>query len=905
MMLIMVISEFLLANLVLCEVVNFNQQEMENNFCSSSDIDSFKHSRNVDKYFNLTLSYHHKNNPNQTLFPLLDAKKEIYSSKQFDYSYTFFYEGDKTQDKETIANLSIMGLTARLQSSIYSDLFIHHYDNFDELQKSGGPEANQELCLSQLKYLIGRSKQIYGTDIFRTKDVNYFRFIDSFGRRPSGLLVGNAVWLGVYDECLRSNLVDSNNVQIKTRYCMLNFKHRDWDHEDNVSQLIAIKTAACLPKSCDSINYKNKYKLIERLAKIAAGPYDLDSNFNISSLYCLPDEQSASRIWYYHPKVLITLAAFIVWISILLYSTYKYDQFLQNDEQAIKYLEDDSGFSLTEGCGKIIDKDQEMTQDSFVKIYKLLSIKVNTKKLFSTTNNSALLHVPVSKKSNQSDGTLINDINKNKGSQNGFKQQIVDLSNLEGIKVICMCYVILGHVLMTTTMIMSNGRDMASTTSISWFLANLTPAFAVNSFFSITGILTSYLLFKTKQIQNIAKKPVLWLGLIIYRYFRILPVYLIVTIYLKNISKFTGSGPLWDYGTSSLGQKRICENESIFWTILFGANFKSPFAHCVPSAWYLANDFQFFLITPIFITALYKNRRFGIKLLIYSIIVGYLAGVTSIYSTPFDNLEPIANFMPHGLKTYITFFEHNYTQPQYRVSAYLIGLVAGYLIYEHEHNKLVVRSLSGEFDDESTSKSGEMQSKSNKQENGGEVCKQAVKQSDEGQEVLDWPEMFKEYGFSLSAFCVTVCCITPYAATRLPFNKFFARFAVAIVMPTYHILFSLAIAIYIMLSSTGHGNKLITNLLSSPLWKPFARLSLCVVVTNIEVINYFIQTSKHTQSIDDKVLFVLNLSSIVVSYIVAIVVCILFEAPSRGILNLVLAQIMRKLTNQSRRTAET
>lgn len=905
MILTIVVSEILLANFVLCEMVDFNQ-ERANNFCSFANSEIPKHLRDTDLNVNLTLGYNQFQN--QPILPRLDTREEIYSLKQFNYSYTFFYDGDRTQDKESISKLGIMGITARLQSSIYSDLFIHHYDNFDELQKSGGPEANQELCLSQLKYLIDRSKRIDELDIYRTKDVNYFRLIDSFGRRPSGLLMGNAVWLGVYDECLRLYLVDSNNEQIKTRYCMLNFKHRDWAQEDDVSQLIALKMAACLPKSCDSRNYKNKYELVEKLALVAIGSHDFNRNVHISSMYCLPDEQSTLRIWYHHPKAVTTMAVLAMWISVLLYSTYKYDQFLHDREnieiRGGKEIEKESslGLSKESSAGGLINGKQRVKGDvSIVNVYKLLSIKVNARNLFNTTNKSSLIDTSDPKKFDQS-----GEIDRIQDNSNS-KQEIVDLSIVEGIKVISMCYVILGHVLMTTTMFMSNGRDMASTTSLAWFIANLTPAFAVNSFFSITGLLTSYLIFKTKQIENVAKKPVLWLGLIVYRYFRILPVYLIAIIYLKNLSKFAGSGPLWDYGSSSLGQRRICEEESIFWTILFGANFKSPFEHCIPSAWYLANDFHFFLITPIFITALYKNQRFGLKLLMYSTTIGYLAGILSIYMTPFDNLLPIANFMPHGLKTYITFFEHNYTQPQYRIPAYLIGLIAGYLLYDYEHNKLVFRacSLSRKVENhESSSEDKQQLSESSRREKDREKYRSDQDSNDKhiGQEAPDWPEMFKKYGILLSIFCVMICCVTPYIATRLSFNKFFARFAVSIVMPSYHILFSIAVAIFIMLSSTGGGNKFLTGILSSPLWKPFSRLSLCVVTTNIEVINYFIQTRKHTQFIDDQTLFALNLSSIFMSYTVAALFCIIFEAPLRGVLNLALSHTMNKFTKSSSRS---
>lgn len=913
MLILLLISQLLLANFALCEVSNFSQNKGSDNLCDSSSsyhLSSQQLRDNInEKNVNLTLNNGGYDNldqlqRNQPILSRLDTKKDIYSQKQFNYSYTFFYEGDKTQYRESISNLGIMGITARLQSSVYSDLLIHHYDNFDELKQSGGPEVNQDLCLNELEYFLKRSQEI-DKDIYRTNDVNFFRLLDSFGRRPSGLLMGNSIWLGAYDECLRSNILNSKNEKIKTRYCILNVRHNDWSQEDKVSKLIVLKTGTCLPKSCDSRNYKNKYELVEKLTHYALGSRDFIGT-RVSSLYCLPDDQSSLRIWYHSPKAVITLALFACWISLLVYSTHKYDCFLRNRrrEKLIKIsTRDEASFEPA------FETDREQQGETMIKIYRTLSVKVNIEKLFNTTNKSSLLNTQVEKKLNNFDKTTsksvhINDEQTNfhaeeMSSQANNLRKVVDLSILEGIKVICMCYVILGHVLMSTTMIVSNGRDLASTTSLSFFTANLTPAFAVNSFFCITGILTTYLLFKTKQIQNITKKPISWLGLIIYRYFRILPPYLIAVVYLKNLSKYAGSGPVWDYGTSSMGQRRICEEESILWTVLFGANFKSPFEHCIPSAWYLANDFHFFLVTPIFLTALYKIERFGVKLLIYSTMIGYLAGVASIFMTPFDDLLPIANFMPHGLKTYVTFFEHNYTQPQYRIPAYLIGLLAGFMLYKYECRKLVFnKSSKGIVEIKQTNL------EDNKQSAGEQLDEEefVTKRREIGGIIFnddhtDWSDKFKKNGLICSALCVTLCCITPLIAARLPFNKFFARLTVSIVMPLYHILFSIAVAIYILLSSTGHGSKLFTAILASPLWKPFARLSLSVVVTNIEVINYFIQTSKHTQHIDDQALSILNLSSIVATYLVATIFCTLFEAPLRGVANLAITHIMNKVIN--------
>lgn len=74
--------------------------------------------------------------------------------------------------------------------------------------------------------------------------------------------------------------------------------------------------------------------------------------------------------------------------------------------------------------------------------------------------------------------------------------------------------------------------------------------------------------------------------------------------------------------------------------------------------------------------------------MIYSIIIGSIANFASIYSSPYDNLTPNTKLMPLGLKTYTNFLDYNYTQLQYRILTYLIGLLAGFILYKNEHTKL-------------------------------------------------------------------------------------------------------------------------------------------------------------------------------------------------------------------------
>lgn len=64
--------------------------------------------------------------------------------------------------------------------------------------------------------------------------------IDSWGTLPSGLLYGNVIGLGNYDECLGINKELSNS-KIKGKYCLAKF-----------SLLVDTRIAVCFPISCSA-----------------------------------------------------------------------------------------------------------------------------------------------------------------------------------------------------------------------------------------------------------------------------------------------------------------------------------------------------------------------------------------------------------------------------------------------------------------------------------------------------------------------------------------------------------------------------------------------------------------------------------------------------------------------------
>lgn len=801
------------------------------------------------------------------------------SLEKMDNVRTYLYNLEGFQGRSTLWEVGLSGMYAQVHGCEYSYMYMHRYENYAQLKQAAGPDVNQKTCISQLTDLRDRMKAELSLR-YSSKDIRLHQLLDTFGRPPAGLLMGNIFWEGMYSECLRLKMdytyeKDSSKLH-GMRYCVLQGRHKSWPKDNIDREVVSIRAGICLPKSCDSLNYRNKYALIKELFESNMRQMDKDEIY-LSNLYCLPDEDSPLRSIWHSKTTVLTLAAGAIWIGFLVYATLQY-------ERAKRAAKIES--SPKEVVDRAIAPEKSSTsapsergKSKMLQVFRALSIIENANSLFSTDVKSSLMEVG---KEPKLESETSDDQQVEAGDKNDEKLEFVDLKALEGIKVISMCYVITGHVLMCVSSGLIDGRQIVNNPV--FFLANMVPAFSVNSFFAITGILTSYLMFKQNKSMSFIKQPSKWVAFILFRYIRIMPMYLLAVMYSKFVAKYTSSGPIWDYGTSGLSQRRICEQESWLWTLLYGANFKKPLDHCIPGGWYLANDFQFFLVTPIFLMILQRSAKWGKRLLILTMSAGFLASMASILRSDVDDFIPIARFEPHGFKTYVTNLHYNYTRPYYRIPAYLCGLFVGYLMYEFEQRKLEYhRNL-----------------RMRKKTFGlGENESAIEKQPQEDIQEPDWPEAFKNSP-PVILVLVSLLCGTPFIALQLNFNKTSARIMTSFITPFYHVIFAVYTSAYILLISTTKEKGLLKRVLSAPQWKPFSRLCLCAVLINVEVILYIVQGRVSLHPLTTQYLLSINLLSIIATYMAAIVVCLLFEAPLRATLNHLLRIALHRTKNSDK-----
>lgn len=657
--------------------------------------------------------------------------------------------------------------------------------------------------------------------------------------------------------------------------------------EDNVFLHIGV----CLPESCDSANYENKYELVTELLDFNAKAISA-GRYRVEGLYCLPDERSPARSIWTERRNYLTLIAATCWLAVIVYAT------------AIDYLQ-------SQGQAEQQRSDAR-TEPSLLKSFSII------------TNLSRLFGVKQQK-----------DISIYGASAQ--KDKLVNFDIIDNIKVFTICYVLFGHIGMIT----SGGsiidlREMR--TQHTYLLANLTGSMVVNTFFAVTGTLTAYLLFKQNLSRPLLTSPVKWLALVIFRYIRLMPMYLMVVWYNKTLAKYINSGPFWDYGTSALAPKRRCADESILWTLLLGANFKSTFDHCFPGGWYLANDFQFFLITPFCLILIYKYPKMGTRLLILTAVVSLFANFAAFLALDLDDFRPIFNFKPHALKIYMTNLHHTYTRPYYRVGVYLFGLIVGHRIYLHEQAGLARQVESGQ---PSRAQPNDMMLESR---DWPDVIKRVYKPyctiaivtgllsvvcsheleglaadifmilllvavasvlvaaivllESYGPVIKDGrlcqAPIFNRFALITANTLIIVCLTTPFVAPRLMASKSMARLMGSIALPISFWTFGIATSLLILYMATkgpASDNSLSNRILTLPIWKILSRLVFCASLLNVEVTTYIADGREYPHSMTNHYIWGMNLSVAAMTYIVSGFAYVLVECPLTAITGRLFAMI--------------
>jgi len=239
------------------------------------------------------------------------------------------------------------------------------------------------------------------------------------------------------------------------------------------------------------------------------------------------------------------------------------------------------------------------------------------------------------------------------------------LNVLDGIRTICFIGIIFAHTFLNSAM-SKNELSLAYFGTDPNMLLALTAFFSVDVFFLLSGFLQGFQL-----ISKLRKTPMnikSYLMLLRHRWMRLAPTYLVaILIYWKLTPTFT-TGPIW-YQYSNRAQQ--C-GDSWWKNILFLDNvLNTGSAHyCFNWGWYLACDFQMFLIAPFICWIYVKNRGRAHNIIWLLGMLTFIAGFWGATDVNFKYSNPPAQSTGN-------FWASFYSNTLVRMSSYIIGIFLG------------------------------------------------------------------------------------------------------------------------------------------------------------------------------------------------------------------------------------
>ena len=263
------------------------------------------------------------------------------------------------------------------------------------------------------------------------------------------------------------------------------------------------------------------------------------------------------------------------------------------------------------------------------------------------------------------------------------------ITSINGVRVISMFWVIMCHVFTLT------GAMFPALRNVAQVIMDVIPRFtsqviingflSVDSFFFLSGVLVSYLTLREMKRRN-GKFPLV--PYYLHRILRLTPTYMFFLLFYWFIAMYLSQGPPMFQLIAGPDGKQQSNCRAYWWTNLLYINNLYPSSlseECMSWSWYLANDMQFFVISPLIIVPLYVWFTGGliassVLLLVSFAVTGFLVG--------FYNF-PASSYLPWGVPSTSPNYETEiYVKPYCRIGPYIIGLVLGAVFYYEYKPKL-------------------------------------------------------------------------------------------------------------------------------------------------------------------------------------------------------------------------
>eukprot|EP00041_Stephanoeca_diplocostata_P013570 m.238277 g.238277 ORF g.238277 m.238277 type:complete len:637 (+) comp19387_c0_seq3:300-2210(+) len=237
------------------------------------------------------------------------------------------------------------------------------------------------------------------------------------------------------------------------------------------------------------------------------------------------------------------------------------------------------------------------------------------------------------------------------------------LSGLDGLRSFSMLWIILAHTTLLVTLLGTDDQnEMLENMESLPQQFTLGASLAVDTFFFLSGLLTTYTLLRRMRKSNTNSFPA---GMfVLLRFLRLTPLYAFLLFFYTYLVPYVSSGPVWYRMVRDVS---LCKHH--WWAnLLYVNNFYPKTFHstCMSWSWYLANDMQFFILGLIILTIYLRAKFVGISLTATCSVGGVVAGWLLL--------------VKHRQDTQDDYYDKPYT----RVTPFTIGVMLGIMFVDHD-----------------------------------------------------------------------------------------------------------------------------------------------------------------------------------------------------------------------------
>ncbi|XP_060080526.1 nose resistant to fluoxetine protein 6-like [Ylistrum balloti] len=619
--------------------------------------------------------------------------------------------------------------------------------------------------------------------------------LDSWGKPHSGITQGNIKWYGMYDECMDIVAEVNGDIAFETNYCGAYIHTPITGPTGDVELIMRV----CLPSVCtggDPSLIANAF-----LAYIPVTP-----KLTVDYAWCQTEPE-------YDLRTTITICVCGAFLALMTLATL-FDVFVVGParKKTSKISNDQAK------CETTSYPNHETGEDKNIEAVKVDI--TNTPSVIQTMNYKPTVtprYTGVLSKMLLSFSVWTNGRKLLSAEQTGGT-----MGAINGIRFLSMSWVILGHTYIFSLMQGSLlnafpfGAKMIKRRS---FMAITNGLLSVDTFFTMSGLLLSYVFMKEMKRE---RGRINWFMFYFHRFWRLTPPYMLVMMLDIVVFRYLGDGPEW----SPTGLETDYCKESWWTNLLYVNNFVKTDKTCFGWSWYLANDMQFYVASPLILVPLYFSKKIG------SVIVAiFLLGTTIVsgivskhFELPSTQYSTVHN--PHS----DDYFNNYYIKPYCRMGPYLVGLITGYILYRTKGKYKIAPPVN----------------------------------------IAIWIVM------------TIIGCLVTYGIYEEANGNWMSVDVAALYNAVHKPLWGVCVSWVIFACVTGNGGFINTILSWSP-FIPLGRLSYCAYLVHPIVIFVYMRSLKQTVYATDFVMIYLFLGHLVTSYAVAFVVSLAFESPMMGL----------------------